>query len=518
MSNELIIKKSSSGIEIALLSDKKLTEFHQETVDSPFHVGDFYLGKVRKISPSLNAAFVHIGGEKDGFLTYFDLGPNVRSLQKFVRMALDGNRNAGDLDAFELEEQTVKTGKIGSVLKSGEQLLIQVMKEPIANKGPKITCDISLPGRYFILVPFSRQVSISKKIGNAKEKARLKDIAYSLKPKNFGVIVRTVSEGVALEELDKDLRELLRKWDELVIGLRKASVGQKVIGNANRVDSLLRDILNDSFTQISVDDVEIHASLKKTLDKYNVDSNKILRLYQGKLPIYDQYGVNKQIKSLFGKNVPFSGGAYLVIEHTEALHVIDVNSGNTSFDPSDREENVFKVNTEAVDEIARQIRLRDMGGIIVIDFIDMKDPKKKAALHQALRDAMQKDRARHNILPMSKFGLVQLTRERVRPALEIATSELCSTCMGTGMVDSSVQLIGKIENEITYLWENMNQKGITLRANALITHYFKAGLPSIRMKWFLKHKRWLHLETDPNLPITGYELINADKQIINNSL
>lgn len=518
MSNELIIKKSSSGIEIALLSDKKLTEFHQEIVDSPFQVGDFYLGKVRKISPSLNAAFVHIGGEKDGFLTYFDLGPNVRSLQKFVRMALDGNRNAGDLDAFELEEQTVKTGKIGSVLKSGEQLLIQVMKEPIANKGPKITCDISLPGRYFILVPFSRQVSISKKIGNAKEKARLKDIAYSLKPKNFGVIVRTVSEGVALEELDKDLRELLRKWDELVIGLRKASVGQKVIGNANRVDSLLRDILNDSFTQISVDDVEIHASLKKTLDKYNVDSNKILRLYQGKLPIYDQYGVNKQIKSLFGKNVPFSGGAYLVIEHTEALHVIDVNSGNTSFDPSDREENVFKVNTEAVDEIARQIRLRDMGGIIVIDFIDMKDPKKKAALHQALRDAMQKDRARHNILPMSKFGLVQLTRERVRPALEIATSELCSTCMGTGRVDSSVQLIGKIENEITYLWENMNQKGITLRANALITHYFKAGLPSIRMKWFLKHKRWIHLETDPNLPITGYELINADKQIINNSL
>ncbi len=518
MSNELIIKRSSSGIEIALLSDKKLTEFHQETVDSSFQVGDFYLGKVRKISPSLNAAFVNVGGEKDGFLTYFDLGPNVRSLQKFVRMALDGNPNAGDLDSFELEEQTVKTGKISAVVKSGEQILVQVMKEPIANKGPKITCDISLPGRYFILVPFSRQVSISKKIGNAKEKARLKDLAHSIKPKNFGVIVRTVSEGVALEELDKDLRDLLKKWDELVIGLRKASVGQKVIGNANRIDSLLRDILNDSFSQISVDDAEMHASLKKTLEKYNIDANKILRHYQGKLPIFDQYGINKQIKSSFGKNVPFSGGAYLVIEHTEALHVIDVNSGNTSFDPSNREENVFKVNTEAVEEIARQIRLRDMGGIIVIDFIDMKDPKKKTALHQALKDAMSKDRARHNILPMSKFGLVQLTRERVRPALEIATSEICSTCMGSGRVDSSVQLIGKIENEITYLWENMNQKGVTLRANALITHYFKAGFPSIRMKWWLKHKRWLKLETDPNLPITGYELINADKQVINNSL
>ena len=243
-----------------------------------------------------------------------------------------------------------------------------------------------------------------------------------------------------------------------------------------------------------------------------------MRHYQGKLPIFDQYGVNKQIKSSFGKNIPFSGGAYLIIEHTEALHVVDVNSGNTSFDPQNREENVFKVNTEAVDEIARQIRLRDMGGIIVIDFIDMKDPKKKAALHTALRDAMAKDRARHNILPMSKFGLVQLTRERVRPAIEIATSEICSTCLGSGRVDSSVQLLGKIENEVTYLWDNMNQKGITLRANALITHYFKAGMPSIRMKWWLRTKRWLKLETDPNLPLTGYVLINSDKQIINNSL
>lgn len=516
MSNELIIKKSSTGIEIALLSDKKLTEFHKESVDSSFQVGDFYLGKVRKISPSLNAAFVNVGAEKDGFLTYFDLGPNIKSLQKFVRTVLDGNPSAGDLDQFTMEEQTVKTGKISQVLKSGELVLAQVMKEPIANKGPKLTCDISLPGRYFILVPFSRQVSISKKIGNAKEKSRLKDLAHSIKPKNFGVIVRTVSEGVAIEELDRDLRELLKKWDELVSGLRKAIVGQKVTGNANRADSIMRDILNDSFTQVSVDDNDIYQSLKTTIDKYNLDSSKILRLYQGKTPIFDQFGITKQIKASFGKNVPFSGGAYLVIEHTEALHVIDVNSGNTSFDPSNREENVFKVNTEAVEEIARQIRLRDMGGIIVIDFIDMKDPKKKTALHEALKNAMSTDRARHNILPMSKFGLVQLTRERVRPALEITTSEICSTCLGTGKVDSSVQLLDKIENEVIYLWENMNQKGVTLRANQLIVKYFKSGFPSQRMKWYFKHKQWLKLQSDPNLALTAYVFINAEKQVINN--
>lgn len=514
MTNELFIKRTSSGLEIALLSDKKLSEFHKEEFDAPFQVGDFYLGKVRKISPSLNAAFVDLKAEKDGFLTYFDLGPNIRSVQKFTKIVRENSRFPSDLDDFEFEEPTNKAGKISQTIRNGELLLVQVIKEPIANKGPKITCDISLPGRYFILVPFSKTISVSRKIGNTKEKNRLKDIAQSIRPKNFGVIIRTVAEGVELEELDKDLRDLLKKWDELVISLRKAKVGERMTQNANRLDTLLRDILNDSFSSIVTDDTVLHASLKVTIDKYKLDSNKILKLYQGKSPIFDQFGVNKQIKNLFGKNVPFSGGAYLVIEHTEALHVIDVNSGNTSFDPQNRDENVFQVNQEAVHEIARQVRLRDMGGIIVIDFIDMKDPKKKSALHETLMQAMSIDRAKHTILPMTKFGLVQITRERVRPALEIATAELCSACNGTGKADSSNQILTKIENEIVYLWEQMNQKEMTLRANPLITIYFKSGIPSKRLKWYFSHKRWLKLESDPNMTLSSYQFINADKQII----
>jgi ribonuclease G len=514
LSNELVIQKNSSGLEIALLSDKKLTEFHKEQFDAAFQVGDFYLGKVRKVSPSLNAAFVDLKSEKDGFLTYFDLGPNIRSFQKFFKLIRQNGQIPADLDAFDFEEQTNKAGKIGQIIRAGDPLLVQVIKEPIANKGPKITCDLSIPGRYFILVPFSKTISVSRKIGNTKEKARLKEIAQSIKPQNFGVIIRTVSEGVALEELDKDLRDLLRKWNELVIGLKKASFGERIANNENRLDTLLRDILNDSFTQITTEDTEVHASLKTTLEKYKVDTKSILRLYQGKVPIFDQYGITRQIKSSFGKNVPFSGGAYLVIEHTEALHVIDVNSGNTSFDPQNRDENVFQVNSEAVDEIARQIRLRDMGGIIVIDFIDMRDPKKKQELHQALKNAMDKDRAKHTILPMSKFGLVQITRERVRPALEIATSELCSSCLGTGRSDSSVQLLGKIENEILYLWEQMNQKSITLKANPLVTNYFKAGFPSLRIKWWFKYFRWLQLENDNHAALTSYTFVNDDKQPI----
>ena len=515
MSNELIIQKGSSGVEIALLSNRKLIEFHRETASDGFQVGDFYLGKVKKISPSLNAAFIHVGGEKDGFLTYFDLGPNLKSLRKVVKSAIAGQPRAGDLDEFTIEEPIVKTGKIGQVLKSGEPLLIQVIKEPIANKGPKVTCDISIPGRYFILVPFSNHISISRKIGTPKEKARLKDLANSIRPHNFGVIVRTVSEGVAIEELDKDMRDLIKKWNDLIRGLKNATTATKVLGEGNRLQTLLRDILNDSFTQIVTNDPAIHAAVKETLGKYNTDADKILKLHSGKNLPFDQYNVNRQIQSSFGRNVPFSGGAYLVIDHTEALHVIDVNSGSTSFDQQNREENVLKVNLEAVDELARQVRLRDMGGIIVIDFIDMRDPKMKNELFTALKTAMKTDRARHTILPMSKFGLVQITRERVRPATEIATQEVCISCNGTGKMDSSVQLLDRIENEINYLWENMNQKHVTLRANPLITNFFKQGIPSLRMKWWLKHKHWLKLQADPSLSLTSYQLENDLKQVVN---
>jgi ribonuclease G len=362
-----------------------------------------------------------VGGEKDGFLTYFDLGPNLKSLRKVVKSATAGHPRAGDLDEFSIEEPIVKTGKIGQVLKSGEPLLVQVIKEPIANKGPKVTCDISIPGRYFILVPFQNNISISRKIGNPKEKARLKDLANSIRPHNFGVIVRTVSEGVALEELDKDMRELVKKWNDLIRGLKNAPTATKVLGEGNRLQTLLRDILNDSFTQIVTNDSEIHGAVKETLGRYNTDADKILKLHSGKNSLFDQYNINRQIQSSFGRTVPFSGGAYLVIDHTEALHVIDVNSGSTSFDPTNREENVLKVNLEAVDEIARQVRLRDMGGIIVIDFIDMRDPKKKGELFTALKAAMKTDRARHTILPMSKFASVATAPAKWMQAFSCST-------------------------------------------------------------------------------------------------
>jgi len=505
LSNELIIQKNSSGIEIALLTEKKLTEFHRESSDSSFQVGDFYLGKVKKISPALNAAFVDIGAEKDAFLTYFDLGPNVNSVKKFTRLTLEGAAGANDLDKFLLEPQTVKTGKITQVLKTGDKVLVQVLKEPIANKGPKVTCDISVAGRYFVLVPFANTVSISRKIGSPEEKKRLRDLTNSLKLKNFGIIIRTVSEGVDIQDLDTDLRNLIKKWETMSTQLKSAQPASLVMGEGNRLQTMLRDLLNDSFTMVAVNDADLYAELKKYLQRISPQSEKILRLYQGKPPIFEQYGVTRQIKSSFGKSVPFSGGAYLVIDHTEALHVIDVNSGNTSFDPKSREENVLRVNLEAVEEIARQIRLRDMGGIIVIDFIDMKDQKHRGELFHNLRIAMKNDRARHTILPMSKFGLVQITRERVRPQLEISTSEICPSCNGTGRIENSVQLLDRLENNVVYLWENLNHKKLLLRAHPMMIAYIKQGFPSLRMKWWWNHKRWLQLKPEPAYHVTRLE-------------
>jgi ribonuclease G len=281
-----------------------------------------------------------------------------------------------------------------------------------------------------------------------------------------------------------------------------------VLGEGNRLFTLLRDMLNDSFTQIAVDDQTLLQDLKAYLQRISPGSEKILKLHQGKTHIFDQFQINRAIKSSFGKSVTFSGGAYLVIEHTEALHVIDVNSGNTSFDPQNREENVMKVNMEAVEEVARQIRLRDMGGIIVIDFIDMKDPKKRNELHSALRAAMKTDRAKHTILPMSKFGLVQITRERVRPAMEITTSEVCPSCNGTGRMESSVQLLNRLENMVAYLWDNMNHKHLKLKAHPLVTNYLKQGIISIRLKWWFKHKRWLKLEAAPNYGLSRLEFFD----------
>lgn len=508
MANELIINRGSSGTEIALLCDKQLTEFHKDSDVQTFAVGDLYIGTVRKIMPGLNAAFIDVGHAKDGFLHYHDLGPNVLSVKKLTRIGLAGSYPKSDLDTFTFEKKTLKTGKISGVLKKGEKVLVQVAKEPISSKGPKISMDISLAGRFFILVPFTDQVSISRKVGNPEEKQRLKNLAQSLKPKNFGIIIRTVAEGTAVEELHKDLMDLQERWDKMFHSLKNAEPRKKVHGESGRTQALLRDILNEDFSQIVVNDKELTKEIKTFVDKISPGKGRIVKHHSKDVSIFEQYNIYRQIKSSFGKSVSFSKGCYLIIEHTEALHVIDVNSGSKSNPDLDSEGNALFVNKEAAVEIARQLRLRDMGGIVVIDFIDVRNPNNKKELFQAMQDAMAGDRAKHTILPMSKFGLIQITRQRVRPEVNIVTTEECPSCNGSGKIEATILIEEKLSSQLEYLWQNMNHKKITVIVHPYIASFLKVGFPSIRTKWFLKYKKWLNIVVDENMHLADYEFTN----------
>ncbi len=423
MNKELIIRTGSSAVDFALLKDGKLIELNKEEDDSNFAVGDIFLAKVRKTVPGLNAGFVNVGYTKDAFLHYHDLGPQVLSLLKFIKRVSTGKLKDYSLKDFPLEKDIDKDGSIADVLKSNQSLLVQVVKEPISTKGPRISSELSLPGRYIVLVPFSSRVSVSQKIESKEEKDRLKRLVKSIKPKGFGIIVRTVAEGRKVAELDNDLQNLMNRWTGMCKKLYKAPHPSKVLGELNRASSILRDVFNDSFSSICVDDETLYTQIKDYVSEIAPKKESIVKLYDSNIPIFEKFGIERQIKTTFGRTVSMNKGAYLVIEHTEAMHVIDVNSGNRSNKSKNQEDTALEVNLISATEVARQLRLRDMGGIIVVDFIDMNKAENRKALYDHLKQEMSDDRAKHKILPPSKFGLVQITRQRVRPEMNIKTRE-----------------------------------------------------------------------------------------------
>jgi ribonuclease G len=514
LSNELIINVTQNGGRIALLRDKNLIEFHQESSDDNFIVGDIFLGTVRRIVPGLNAAFVDIGYEKDAFLHYLDLGPNIRSLNKFIKLHQGKKTPNVKVNDFKMEPQIDKLGKLTDVLKTNQQILVQVVKEPISTKGPRLSCELSLAGRYIVLVPFATSVSVSKKITDSNERKRLMRLISSIKPENFGVIIRTVAEGKDVAELDRDLTELVALWDKGVTKIATAKTRDKVIGEMGRANSLLRDVLNESFDSIIVDDKNVSEEIKDYIHNIAPDKEKIVKYYTGKSKIFEAYGIEKQLKLLFGQTVSLGSGAYLVIEHTEALHVIDVNSGNKSSSENDQETTAFNVNMEAAAEIARQLRLRDMGGIIVIDFIDMKSPEHKRLLYEQVKKEMKNERAKFTVLPLTKFGLMQITRQRVRPELNIVTMEKCPSCNGTGKISASISIGDQIESKLDYILTKQNESGIALIVHPYLHAFFTKGLFSIRFNWFLKYRKWIKVQQDSSLGVTEFHFKNANEQLI----
>lgn len=509
----MIINATTNGVEIALLENKKLVELHHEKADANFAVGDLYLGKVKKLIPGLNAAFVDVGFEKDAFLHYTDLSPYVRSVLKFTQMAMqEKSDDILDFSKFHPEPEIIKTGKINEVIKGKHEILVQILKEPIAAKGPRLSCEISLPGRFVVITPFNDIVAVSKKIHSAEERKRLQKIIEAIKSKNFGVIVRTAAEGKNTAELHEDLSQLIDTWKAIQQNLKGATAPAKILSEQDKTTSILRDLLTEDFNRIVINDRNVYNDTRSYIQKIAPEKTDIVTSHLNGVPIFDQFGISKQVKAAFGKTVNLPSGAYLIIEHTEALHVIDVNSGYKSIS-NNQEENALATNLEAAEEIARQLRLRDIGGIIVVDFIDMKLPDNKRKLQEAMDGFMRVDRAKHAVLPISKFGLMQITRQRMRPEVNINTSEICPSCNGTGKVSPTLLLVDEIENRLNYLVTHQH-KNLTITVHPILHSHLTKGIFSIAWKWNRKYKTRIRVKPNSDYYLTEFHFFDSHEEEI----
>ena len=516
MKSELIVDVQPQEVSIALLEDGRLVSLQKESRTLAYAVGDIYLAKVKKLMPGLNAAFVNVGYEKDAFLHYLDLGPHFSSFSEFLKEMPRGDSKAPfpQVQKMKLLPDIDKHGTITDQLVKDQELLVQIVKEPISTKGPRLTTEISFTGRYMVLIPFSDKISISQKIRTGAEKARLRHLVESIRPRNFGVIIRTSAEGKSVAELNHELKTLLKCWEDTLENARKGVVPSLIFEEESRIVGVLRDVFSPDFENIYVNDPEVLQHLQTYVSLIAPEKKDIVKLYRKEEPIFDHFNITRQIKSSFGKTVSFKSGAYIIIEHTEALHVIDVNSGNRTKAGNDQENNALEVNLRAADEIARQLRLRDMGGIIVVDFIDMNKPEHRQALYEHMREVMANDRARHNILPLSKFGLMQITRQRVRPALDIITTETCPSCFGKGEVQPSLLFTDTLHEKLTYLVNDLKARDFVMYVHPYVDAYLKKGLISLYRRWRLELGGKFKILPSQELAYLQYRVLDADRNEI----
>jgi len=512
VNSELVIDVQPNEISIAILEDKRLVEFQKEARNISFSVGDVYLGKIKKLMPGLNAAFVDVGYKKDAFLHFQDLGFTYNRIAKFLETTLSDKKKVPSINKFAHFPEMGKDGSIADVFKQGDEVLVQIVKEPISTKGPRLTAEISFAGRYLVVIPFGDKVSVSQKIQSEEERARLRQLIHSIKPKNFAVIVRTSAEGKRVAELDSELKSLVKRWDDNMTKLLKVKVPSLIYEETGRTVALLRDIFNPSFQNIHVNDADVFNEIHDYVSHIAPECAKIVELYTGELPIFDNFTITKQMKSGFGKTVTFKSGAYLIIEHTEAMHVIDVNSGNRSKSSVGQENTAIDVNMAAAEEVARQLRMRDMGGIIVVDFIDMRESENRQKLFEHMGELMANDRAKHNILPITKFGLMQITRQRVRPVMDFNTAEVCPVCFGKGEIKPSILFTDDLEKKIKDVVEILKVKKFKLHLHPYIAAFVNQGIFSLKWKWKFKYSMGLHVIPDQSLGFLEYKFFDMDKE------
>ena len=502
---DMVVNVTTSEVQLALLENGRLIELSKESSQGhAFTVGDVFLGRVKKLLPALNAAFVDIGDEKEAFIHYLDLGLYFNAFDRFVRETNPNTNPEKLFSRIPIGPALPKDGRIENVLKQGQMILAQITKEPISTKGSRLTAEISLAGRNIVLLPFAQKVSISQKISSEEERRRLESLVKSILPNNYGAIIRTAAEGKTAAILAGELRSLIDKWKSSWTKLAKSKGVELLLTEFSKTTVTLRDLLNDSFSNVYVNDEKAYEEIKDYIAVISPGQEKIVKLYDGKEGIFDHFEVTRQIKSSFGKVVPLKQGAYLVIETTEALNVIDVNSGIRS-KTTDQEENTFEVNKLAADEIARQLRLRDMGGIVIVDFIDMETQEHRNQLFKYMEELLRKDRAKHNVLPLTKFGLMQITRQRIRPVTQIETAETCPMCHGKGKITSSAVIDEKIEETLSYLVSEKNARDLSLKVSPILGAYLSRGFSSYVRKWKKKYRCRLSLIESSDLGVLQYE-------------
>jgi len=489
MVKEIIINSSESQTRVAITEDGNLIDFFVDYPENRRMVGDIYLGKVARVLPGIRAAFINIGMKHDAFLHFSDIGMRTKDFQ-----ALAGEETELEEDddteersqTPQLQNQDTKLINGVPKLKKGQEIVIQITKEPVSNKGVRVSTSVSIPGRFCVLLPFDNKVGISKKINDFKERKRLRNLARGILPPNYGLIIRTVAKNQSEEALSEDLNLLKKTWEKIEAAIKSEQPPALVYQDLNTTSSVIRDLFTPDISKVAIDSKKLYKQIKDYVELVHPDLAEKVEYYKAKQSVFETYKIEEQIKTLFGRKVPMKSGGYLIIEHTEAMVVIDVNSGRYAAN-KDQEINSLKTDLEAAREIARQLRLRDIGGLIVVDFIDLEDDKNRKKIYDELKKEFRKDRAKVSLLPMSDFGLVEITRQRIRQNIIQMTFEQCPYCAGTGLLTKKSHVLHEIEEWLSKRKTSNTERSFTLKCHPAISSKLNEGVFSMLLKLQLKH-------------------------------
>jgi ribonuclease G len=513
MKNQIIIHSSGNQTRIALIENGELAQLFIESEENQRTVGNIYVARVHKVMSGIRAAFIDMGTPKDAFLHFSDAGDH---LDEYVAM-LNGPKAIPDHAKKEVANKdklsnVQKQLLAGKVLKSGQKLLVQIVKEPIGSKGPRVSTDITVAGRFLVLIPMGDYIAVSKKINNYKERRRLKNVLNRMLPDGFGVIVRTVAQGHDEQAIEDDLRNVLRKWEKLVDKIERAKPPTLLYKDLDMTESLIRDLFAKNYDRVLIDDPKMYRQIKSYVSQIAPQMVPNVELYKRKEHIFDFMKISEDVNSIFSPRVRMKMGGYLIFEQTEAMYVVDVNSGPYAAKQR-QEDNSLKTNLEAAREIAKQLRLRDIGGIIVVDFIDLKDDKNRKKIYDELKKEFRKDPAKTNIIGMSDFGLVQITRQRIRPSVVNSVSKVCPMCGGSGSVVSQDTIVTDIESWVNKFKHNTNYRAIDLYVNPYLKSYLTKGLFSKHWKWMSKYHIKISVIGDETISLNEFHATLAGSDI-----